>query len=83
MKTYRPESVHPLTWILFLGVALLLVADMAQFVLAKAPREHAINCSKMKTYSQALAALDAGATQLDTNHDGKPCQKQFPHETKK
>lgn len=37
-----------------------------------------VTCADMTSLSQALAYLAAGATQLDADHDGKPCEDNFP-----
>lgn len=80
MKTYRSDSIHFLAWLLFLGVMFLFAINITQFVSMYWPKYHTINCEKMNSLDQALDVLRAGHVGLDRNHDGKPCQKQFPNQ---
>ena len=78
MKTYRAEPVHPLTWILFIIVIILIIEELVSAVIAHAPKHRAVSCETVKTYAQACAELPTHPG-MDTNHDDKPCEKQFPH----
>lgn len=40
------------------------------------------NCPDFNTYQEAKASLAKGNTYLDWNHDGYPCEDQFPREIK-
>jgi hypothetical protein len=43
-----------------------------------AARVKSVACKDMASLAQALAYLAAGATQLDADNDGKPCEDEFP-----
>lgn len=43
-----------------------------------ASRVKSVACKDMASLGQALAYLAAGATQLDADSDGKPCEDEFP-----
>jgi len=36
-----------------------------------------VTCSQMTSLAQAQTYLNSGATQLDADHDGKPCESEF------
>jgi hypothetical protein len=46
--------------------------------LVDASRISTVICADMASLAQALAYLAAGATQLDADSDGKPCEDNFP-----
>lgn len=71
-------SVIPL--VLGALTALVIIGGIGVFAYQKVHAhrsEHQYHCADFKTWSDADAAYNAGATYLDANHDGIPCEELY------
>lgn len=62
-----------------LGIVLLILLSMASLFFIRLNDSRLIlNCASFNSYAEAIKALPLHAG-LDWNHDGHPCEKEFPN----
>lgn len=73
---WRDEKIDGLVCTGFLlGAVVLILSGL--FLWSVLQPKGTLHCSSFGSYADALKAFKAGSTQLDGNHNGKPCENLY------